>query len=44
MKKSSKAGQDQKTLILVFAKFLIAIAKVLFWKKRLSTRLCLHPI
>ena len=43
IEKSSKAGQDKKSLISTSAYFLIATAKVEFVVGRLGTRLCLPP-
>ena len=39
VKKSSKIGQEQKTLIAVLAKFLATIIKVFFLEGRLGTKL-----
>ena len=36
-------GLEKKSLISIFAWFLIAFAKVEFLEDRLGTRLCLHP-
>ena len=44
VKKSSKIGQEQKTLITTSVGFLTAITKLLFLEKGLDTRLCLHPV
>ena len=44
VKKSSKIGLDQKSLISTFALFLVAMNKVFFLPVRLATKLCLHPI
>ena len=41
VRKSSKTGQDQKTLNSIFAYILTAIAKVQFLERRLDTGL--HP-
>ena len=41
--KSSKTGQDKKSLISTFACILIAIAKVKFLEWGLGTGQCLHP-
>ena len=43
VEKSSKIGQDKKTLKSVFAYFLITSTKFLFAEGRLGTRLCLLP-
>ena len=43
VEKSSKSGQDMKSLISTFACFLTTIAKVFFPEGRLGTRLCIHP-
>ena len=43
IEKSSKPGQDNKSLISTFAWFLAATAKVEFGQGRLGVRLCLHP-
>ena len=40
--RSSNIGQEKKSLISIFAQFLIAIAKVQFLEGRLGTRPCLH--
>ena len=39
---SRNIGQGKKSLISIFAQFLIAIAKVQFLEGRLGTRPCLH--
>ena len=44
VKKSSKIEQEQKSLMTASAKFLTAIAKILFVTGRLDTRPYLHPI
>ena len=44
VKKSSKIGQDWRTLISVSPLFLTAITEVLSLKGTLGTRLCLHLI
>ena len=41
--KSSKTGQDKKSLVSTFACILIAIAKVKFLEWGLGTGQCLHP-
>ena len=43
VKKSSKIGQDEKTLISVSAQFVTTSTKFLFMERRLETRLCLLP-
>ena len=40
--RSSKIRQDKKNLVSTFACFLTAVAKVLSWERKLSTKLCLH--
>ena len=42
-KKSSKTGQDKKSLISTFACVLTAIAKIKFLEWGLGARQCLHP-
>ena len=44
VKKSSKIGLEQKTLISAFAYFLTTITKMLFLKRILGTRIYLHLI
>ena len=39
VKKSSKIGQEQKSLITASAQFLIAINKIFFLEERIGTRL-----
>ena len=43
IEKFSKTGQEKKSLISVSARFLTALANVLFLERRLGTRLYLHP-
>ena len=43
VKKSSKIGKPLKKLISVSAKFLAAVAKVLFRRERMGTGLYLQP-
>ena len=43
IEKFSKTGQEKKSLISVSARFLTALANVLFLEGRLGTRLYLHP-
>ena len=42
IEKSSKIGQEKKSLISTFEGFLTAIAKVKFLEERLDTRLCTY--
>ena len=42
IEKSSKTGEEKKSLISAFACFLTATAKVEFVQVRLGTRLCVH--
>ena len=44
VKKSSKIGHDEKTLISAFASFLTTSTKVLFLERKLGTRLRLHQL
>ena len=44
VKKSSKIGQEQKTLTFAFAQFLIAFTTVLYLQEKLGTRIYLQPI
>ena len=43
MQKSGKPEQEKKSLVSIFACFLIAIAKVRFLERIMGTRLCAHP-
>ena len=43
IEKFSKTGQEKKSLISVSARFLTALANVLFLEGTLSARLYLHP-
>ena len=43
IQKSSKTGEDKKSLISPFACFLTGTAKLEFVQGRLGTSVCLHP-
>ena len=44
MEKSSKSGQEKKSLVSVLTCFLTAIAKIYLVAGRLGATLCVHPI
>ena len=43
MEKSSKTGQEKKSMVSILTCFLTAFAKVYFLEGRLGTSLCVNP-